>query len=266
MNIKGFIFTILACAISCAALAIGIPEKPNPPKLVNDFAGVIDAQQARLLEDSLVSFEKHTSTQIAIVTVSDLEGYSVSDYAYQIGESWGVGQKDKRNGVVILVKPKTDDSKGEVNISTGYGLEGVLPDVTCSRIIRNNMLPYLKQNDYSSAIISGAIAVMQATQNEYSADASEEDVARNITCLGVVLFLVLLAVFAIIADGNNNGGRNGHISGGGLGDWIIINSALNSSRGDSSDWGSFSGGGGSFGGFGGFGGGSFGGGGASGSW
>ena len=91
-----------------------IPERPVPPRLVNDFAGMLSTQEADVLERKLVAFNDSTSTQIAIVIVRSLNGYDKADYAQRLAEKWGIGQKGLNNGVLILVKPKTADSRGEV--------------------------------------------------------------------------------------------------------------------------------------------------------
>ncbi|HOM41897.1 MAG TPA: TPM domain-containing protein, partial [Bacteroidales bacterium] len=107
-----------------AIYAQDVPDRPYPPRLVNDFAGLLTGDEANALERKLVAFNDTTSTQIAIVIVKDLAGYAISDYAQRLGEKWGVGQKGFDNGIVIVVKPKTLTSRGEVFIATGYGLEG----------------------------------------------------------------------------------------------------------------------------------------------
>ncbi len=94
-----------------------------------------------MLEQKLVAFNDSTSTQIAIVIVPTLGGYDKADYAQTLAEKWGIGQKRTNNGVLILIKPKTPGSKGEVQIATGYGLEGAIPDITCAEIIDREILP-----------------------------------------------------------------------------------------------------------------------------
>ena len=95
-----------------------VPPRPDPPRLVNDFAEVFG--ECQWLEDSLESIALKTSNQICVVTMSDLGGYDKAWMAYNIGEKWGVGTKDNRNGVVILVKPKTEESKGEAFIASYF--------------------------------------------------------------------------------------------------------------------------------------------------
>jgi len=83
-----------------------IPDPMNPPRLVNDFAGILGGEERDALESMLRGYHDSTSTQIYVVTVNDLSGYDISDYAFRLGEKWGVGQKSKNNGVVILIKPR----------------------------------------------------------------------------------------------------------------------------------------------------------------
>jgi len=241
------------------------PAKPVPPRLVNDFAGMLNQSEISRLEDKLVAYDDTTGTQIAIVTVEDLHGYAASDYAQRLAEEWGIGTKGLDNGVLILVKPKTDASYGEVFIAQGYGLEGVIPDLVCSQIVDNELLPSFREGRVYEGLDMATDVLMSLASREFSADEyagkrkKEDD---DGLVFGIVFFLLI--IFAIIASGRS--GRNGrNISTKGLPLWLLL-SMMNSGRGSGrGSWGGFSGGGGG-GGFGGFGGGSFGGGGAGGRW
>ncbi len=101
--------------------------RPDPPRLVNDFAGVLSSSELQSLENKLVAFNDSTSNQIAVVIVNDLQGYDKSEFAYKVAKDWGVGQSDFNNGLLVLVKTKTDESLGQIFIATGYGLEGAIP-------------------------------------------------------------------------------------------------------------------------------------------
>lgn len=253
---------LVIIALLCATIGVraDIVDKPNPPRLVNDIAGIMSEGQITFLEDSLVRYDRRTSTQITVITISDLEGYDIADYAYQIGQKWGVGQKGKNNGIVILVKPKLNaNDKGHAFIASGYGLEGVLPDITCSRIVRDNMIPLFKRDDYAAGIIAGAIEVMKRCDGEYQNENVGEDSDED--GVGTVFFVIILIIIIAIAKSKGGGGRSG--GGGGWAEAAILGSILNSGSHSSTGWGSFSSGGGSFGGFGG---GNFGGGGGGGSW
>lgn len=260
---KYFLLLFLLVSPLFRGWAQDLPEKPFPPRLVNDFAGILNNREISELENKLVAFNDSTSTQIAIVTVSDLGGYAVSDYAQRLAESWGIGQKGLDNGILILIKPKTGNSMGQVAIAPGYGLEGAIPDITCAMIIDNEMLPSFREGDYSGGIEKAADVLMKLASGEFSAD---EYGKTGGDAGSIAPFIIFLIIFIIIIFMRSSGGRNQkHISDKGLPLWVLLsmmNSGSNSHRGS---WGGFSGGRGG-GGFGGFGGGSFGGGGASGSW
>ena len=158
-----------------------IPERPVPPRLVNDFANVLTESERQILEDTLVRFDRATSTQIVVVTVPDLQGNDPGDFSFQLGEKWGVGQKGTNNGIVILVKPKQGNSKGQVFIATGYGLEGVLPDaIVNSTVIDYEMIPYFKENNYYKGLSSGIKVIMEITRGEYTAQYYQQQRAQNI--------------------------------------------------------------------------------------
>jgi uncharacterized protein len=249
--------------LSLPLLAQDFPEKPVPPRLVNDFTGLLKNNEINLLEQKLVAFSDSTSTQIAIVIVDDLKGYDKADYAQQLAEKWGIGQKGLNNGVLILVKPKTTDSKGEVFIAQGYGLEGAIPDITCSEIIDKDILPAFRQEDYYGGLDKAATTLMSLARGEYTADQYGKRTKKNVGQAAPFAIFIIVLVIAMIF---RNSGKSNHknISRSSLPFWLLLGMMNSGRNSHSGSWGGFSGGGG--GGFGGFGGGSFGGGGAGGSW
>ena len=142
------IILVTAILLSTNLFAIRIPEKPYPPRLVNDLAGMFNQADINALERQLEDFSNRTSTQIVLVTVESLYGEDKAMVATEIGQKWGVGSANFDNGIVLLIKPKTPNSKGEVFIAVGYGLEGVIPDAIAKRIVENEIIPSFKQNDY----------------------------------------------------------------------------------------------------------------------
>jgi uncharacterized protein len=267
---KYFYLPILAVLLfnisGVISFAQDFPERPVPPRLVNDFAGILNKDEINTLEQKLVAFNDSTSTQIAIVTVPTLMGYDKADYTQRLAEKWGIGQKGLNNGVLILVKPKLPESDGQVFIAQGYGLEGVIPDITCAQIIDNDILPAFRSNDYYGGLSNSVNTLMSLAKGEFSA-AEYGQRAKKSTGKGVPFGLIIFIIIIIIAmiSGKSGGSNNKNISSGGLPFWVLLG-MMNSGRGShSGSWGGFSGGGGG-GGFGGFGGGSFGGGGAGGSW
>ena len=262
-SLKFFLLFILGLSLSSVMVSQDFPEKPYPPRLVNDFSGMLNGSETNALERKLVAFNDSTSTQIAIVTVNDLKGYEVADYAQRLAEQWGIGQKGLDNGILILVKPKTEDSMGQVSIAQGYGLEGAIPDLTCARIIDQEILPSFRQGDYFGGLDKATNVLMQLASGEFSAD----EYGKKGSNPGEIAPFIIILIIIIIMFMRSTGGRNQkHISDKGLPLWLLL-SMMNSGRNShSGSWGGFSGGGRGGGGFGGFGGGSFGGGGASGSW
>lgn len=273
-NIRKYMTLLLLFA---ATVVMGqVPQRPNPPRLVNDFAGVFTGRQVMEMEGVLAAFADSTSNQIVVVTMSDLKGYDKAQMAYEIGEQWGVGQARFDNGIVILVKPKVGNSRGEVFIATGYGLEGAVTDALARQIIERQMIPHFREEDYYGGVASALNVLLPIISGEISTDeyaAGGEDDGWLPALVFMVFFGIFVVLLAVLSGennrnyggGNNRGGRNFTAT-----DAFILGSILGNasgSRGRSS--GSFGGGsfGGGFGGgFGGFGGGSFGGGGAGGSW
>jgi uncharacterized protein len=259
------IVSILILLTVFSVLHAEIPERPAPPRLVNDFAGILNQSETNNLETQLVQFAGETSTQIVVVTVPDLEGYDAGDYAFRLGEKWGVGQQDKDNGLVILVKPKTGNEQGRIFIATGYGLEGVLPDaIVNGTIIDNEMIPHFKQNDYYKGLESGINVIMDITRGEYTAEYYQENYRNKGS--GIPVFFILI-LFFIIIPALRGRKRRFYSPGKDLPLWIALG-MMSGNRSHRGSFGNFSSGRGGFGGggFGGFGGGSFGGGGAGGSW
>ncbi len=272
------LMTIFLLALSLTAVqGQTLLPRPEPPRLVNDYAGILSSEEARALEDKLVAFNDSTSNQIAVVIINDLQGYDRSDFAYRVARDWGIGQGDFNNGLLVLVKPKTASSNGQVFIATGYGLEGAIPDLACADIIDNEIIPRFRGNDYYGGIDAGTNVLMALASGEYSyGDRGGRPTAGAIP--GVVIFLIILFFIIIVSAGSSN---NKHLRKGGSSNiplWLLM-SMMGGGKSHGGSWGGFSGGGGGSGGFGGFGGGgggsggfggfgggSFGGGGAGGSW
>lgn len=258
---------ILLAVISLNSFAQDFPERSNPPRIVNDYANFLSAQENQALENKLVQFNNQSSTQIAIVVVKSLDGYDPASYAFGLGEKWGIGQKGKNNGILILVKPKHQNSKGEVFIATGYGLEGAVPDAIAKRIIENEIIPYFKQGMYYKGLDAATNRIIELTNGEYTAEQYKEATSRSDSgsaIPGAIIFLIII-IFSFIGRAK----RARHYSVGHNVPFWIAMGMMSSNRSHGGSFGNFSSGGGSFGGgggFGGFGGGSFGGGGASGSW
>lgn len=231
------------------------PDKPQA--FVSDMSGVLSSEELNTLERRLRDFCDSTSNQIAILITPSLQGEDIMDLAYRIGEAWGVGQKDLSNGVVILVKSKSDDEPfGDVAITTGYGLEGALPDVFCKRIIHDQMIPELSDGNYYQALCAALDVIEPVAVGEYSFDQYQKnETTEPLISLLVSIFVIVLIL--IILSKKQSGGSNNDSDGSSHPSFgpPFFGTPM---RGG----GSFGGFGSMGGGFGGFGGGHFGGGGA----
>jgi uncharacterized protein len=230
--------------------------------LVTDYTNTISADEKQMLENKLVAFNDSTSTQIAVVIMKSVGEYDINEYGQRLGRAWGIGEKGKNNGVLLLVAM----SDRKVAIQTGYGSEGAVTDAATHQIIQNDIVPRFRQQDYYGGISSATDDLMKLMRGEYKADNKP---GRHAKGGGGIFILFLIIIFILIAVFRGGGG-GGHVIGGrGISPiWWFLGGAM-LGRG-SGGWGGFSGGdgGGGFGGggFGGFGGGDFGGGGSSGSW
>ena len=147
------LFIVSLVIISYTSYAATFPSYTN---YVNDFANLIDANTKTELTQIISELEQKTTVEIAVATITSLEGLSVEDYANQLFNKWGVGKKDKDNGVLILVAK--NDRK--MRIETGYGVEQYLTDGTAGEIIRQFMVPYFKEGNYSEGILQGTKSVI----------------------------------------------------------------------------------------------------------
>ncbi|KAA3440525.1 TPM domain-containing protein [Rufibacter hautae] len=244
-------------------LAQDFPPRPSPPRLVNDLANILSPEEEQALEQKLVNYNDSTSTQIAVVNITSIGGYDVSDYAFKLAEQWGIGQQGKNNGILIL----TAVNERKIYIATGYGLEGAVPDAIAKRITEYTIKPEYKQGNYYAGLDKGTSFIIDVASGEYKADPRQQqgDDGGGIPILWIIIG-ILIIIFLISRRGGGRGGRGGGMRtlGGPFFPPVIF--------GDfSGGRGIFGGGGGGFGGgggggFGGFGGGSFGGGGAGSDW
>jgi uncharacterized protein len=267
-KMKRILIIFLISVVSFSVFAQDIPERPNPPRLVNDLANVLSDQEEQQLETDLVQFNDQTSTQIAILTVPSLNGYEIADFSTQVFNKWQIGQQGKNNGILILFKPKVGNEKGRVFVVTGYGLEGILPDAVINRnVVDYEMIPRFKQGDIYGGLYAGSRVIKELAGKEYTAEDYQKKSGGKKSEKGgggFIFVIIIIIVLVSIFKGGQGGGYN---SRGSLPFWLAMG-LLNSGSGRGS-FGGFSGGSGGFGGgggFGGFGGGMSGGGGAGGSW
>jgi uncharacterized protein len=234
---------------------------PSLTGRVVDEAGLLDDAKRAEIEAKLAALEAKTSDQLVVVTVRSLQDRTIEEYGYRLGRAWAIGQKDKNNGVLLIVAP----NERKVRIEVGYGLEGTLPDAIASIIVQNSILPRFKANDYPGGIALGVDDIIKALSGEGGEWKQPGEPKQNGTTLlglvglvapflfsgpGLILLVILLHfLFILFAK---------------LGVWLhlipkprpgVHSSWIGSSSGSSgssswssSDSGGFSGGGGSFGG------------------
>lgn len=251
---KGYIAAIFAVIIAIGFCGCGtVDEIPQPTErfFVNDFADIITEEDENKIYSQGVALQDKTEAQAVVITVESLDGESIEEYALKIGRGWGVGTKEKDNGIVVLLS-KEDR---EIYISVGYGLEGRLPDSKTGRMIDYYALPYLTEDEFSVGITSVYDAIVNEIYLEYGLEPATNytpadylpDVEEGIASVGEVV-ISWIALIGFVAVYMLVFGRRGglfifgaprffggvHFHGGGFG--------------GGSSFGGFKGGGGSFGG------------------
>jgi len=243
---------LVLLALVLAAQALTFPQLTGR---VVDEASILDPAAKAELERKLAEFETKTTGQLVVVTLKSLQGTSIEDYGYQLGRAWGIGQKDKNSGALLIVVP----SERKVRVEVGYGLEGQLTDAVSSLIIANAIVPRFRTGDFAGGITRGVDDIIAALNDpdEWRQRAQQRPDSQPFSFDILIVIFVLIVIIMIMRNASGGGQGVGRRSG--QGGPIFAPSPWNSGSSGSSGWsgssGGFSGGGGSFGG-----------GGASGSW
>jgi len=225
----------------CSFLLLGAAF-PKPTGYVNDFAGIISYETKNTIHNIAYELEQKSGAQLSVVTVKTLNNLSIEDYAWKLFENWGIGEKDKDTGVLLLVAP----ADRKIRIEVGYGFEGAIPDGLAGEIIRKDITPYFKMGKMDQGILRGSLVLLKLMAQEMNVTLTGGyQVPRRVKAVPSAVRLILNILFIILILG---------------GRWFFFPIFFGGGRGY------YSRGGGGFGGFGGFGGGLSGGGGASGSW
>jgi uncharacterized protein len=233
---------------------------PSLTGRVVDEAGLLDAARRTEIEAKLAALEEKTTDQLVVVTVRSLQGRTIEEYGYRLGRAWAIGQKDKNNGVLLIVAP----NERKVRVEVGYGLEGALPDAISNLIIQNVILPRFKANDYPGGIARGVDEIIKVLSGEGGEWKQPVEPKKNhTTLLGVVsllapflfsgpglillivlmhfLFVLLTKILVWLHLAPKPAGRSSWY-------WPSSSGGSGWSSGSSDSGGGFSGGGGSFGG------------------
>ena len=231
------------------------PERPNPPRLVNDISGILSADEVQLLEKKLVAFDDSTSIQIAIILIPNSGGEPIGDFATELGHRWEIGAKGRDNGIIIIATTdNTDGNKRELFVATGYGVEQYINDAKAGDVVQYDLIPNFKNKNYYEGLDKASSHIMEMLKGTFKGFAKTKRNRGGGIPPWIIVIIIIVVV--MLASRFNGGGRNGGYNrtfggpfiGGGFGG------------------GGFGGGSSGGGGFGGFGGGNFGGGGAGGSW
>lgn len=273
---KTSFFLLVIGLVLCSQFSFGQFEIPPVPSKTNDgqtsvydYVGLLQSGQKTALENKLIKYSDTTSTQIVVAIIPSTNGEYINYLGAQWAQKWGIGDKDKDNGIFILLA--RDDRK--IGISTGYGTEHLMTDALSRRIIERDIIPYFKQNDYYGGLNRGADAIFEVMQGEYQGSRQSEGGAFPFS-VALFLFIVFIIILISISKNRRNGGNKGNrfdsrnTTRDILEAIILSNSGRGGYRSGSGGFGGGFGGGSSGGGGfgGGFGGGGFGGGGASGGW
>lgn len=183
-----FLLALLFLPLTLRAL-----EAPRLTGRVNDYAKLLSSGAVSSLEQKLAAFERDQSTQIVVLTIPSLEGDDIAQFTIRVADSWKIGQKGKDNGVLLVLAK----AERKVRIEVGMGLQGVLPDITASRIIREQMRPFLKAGDFDRGVTAGVDGIMAATKGEFKASPQDARKKSRGSSSSSAFFLVA-AVAAVI--------------------------------------------------------------------
>ncbi|MEP7219163.1 MAG: TPM domain-containing protein [Bacteroidota bacterium] len=261
---RSYIFSALLLLLPFVAAAQSPPSGTGQlpiPKLVTrvtDLAGTLTPEERISLEGELKNYEDTTGNQMVVLIIPTLGNEVLEDYSLRVATANQIGQKEQRNGLLLLVAI----AEHKIRIEVGYGLEGAIPDVTTALIRENEIAPRFRQGDYFGGLQAGLRALMLAGAGEYRAE--PKSAAPDGIGMGtIILFLIIIFIVSSIIRRGGGGGRRG--GGGSILPWIIASRGWGGGgwggKSSGGGWGGGSGGGGFSGG-----GGSFGGGGSSGGW
>lgn len=182
--VLGFILAAVPFFFSPSVHAYTSPGKPTG--FVNDFAGIIPASDKTVLETTLTNFQKQTGNEIAIVTIPTLEDETIESYEVKLFQEWGIGQKGKDNGLLLLISVQ----EKQMRIEVGYGLEPYITDAQSSSIIRNILTPAFKEGNYGEGISSAIDTIIKVLNGQV--DAVPQDTSSNSDFFGNWFFFIIL--------------------------------------------------------------------------
>ena len=229
---------LLLCLIY-PAFALAAPVFPELKGPVSDYGDFLSPSAEQALIKKLQAHENATGNQVVVATLPDLQGYPIEQYGYQLAREWGIGQKDKDNGVVLIVAR----AERKIRIEVGYGLEGVLTDAISANIIHTVIEPAFKRGRFEQGIVAGTTAIIDALGGAYQIKKISEDRGNKRVFLIILLAMIFWPMFFMFFPAGPRGSRYGH-----YGDHYVGGFGRGGYGGGGFGGGGFSGGGGGFGG------------------
>lgn len=217
---KRFFFICIAVVASLTVLlASAVAEEKFPARkgMINDFANVIPADAKQQMDTIVKGVLKQTGTSVIVATVPTIGDNYIQGYVNDLYRAWGIGKKGENKGVLIFVAVK----ERKVRIETGYGVEGILPDGKVGEIIRNDIVPHLKRNDYGTGLFNAVKSVSQVIIEDAKANPSQSKTASAapkkaglgttaiIIIIVVVLGIIGLIIWAVKKSGSRSSGYTG---------------------------------------------------------
>ena len=253
------VFSLALVFIMTLAFAARAADWPRPQGPVADYAKMIPDQYRKKITALSTELQQKTGAALVVATVPSLGDKSIEEAAVKIFEDWGIGQKGKDNGILLLVAKK----ERKMRIEVGYGLEGVVTDATAGRVRDKAILPFFKKGAFGEGVWLGIASLAKIIADDKGVKLTglpKRPISKKNNSLGSFAIFILIALGIIVMRAARRGGRGGRGGGGGLVTGMILGSMMGGGRSSGGGFDSFGGG------FGGFGGGMSGGGGASGGW
>jgi uncharacterized protein len=212
MRVSAMKLVMLVLSLFCLVQSVAALEAPPLKGRINDYAGMLSPATVRSLEQKLAAFEQETTNQVVLLTIPTLEGDVIESFAIRVAEAWKIGQKNKSNGVLLILAKK----ERKIRIEVGTGLQGVLPDITAGQIIRNVISPSLRSGDVDKGISAGISAIIDATKGEFKASAADHKTAKKSKGSKYTTFIVLLVVGLIVTAIAGSSSRTAGVLSGGI--------------------------------------------------
>ena len=233
-NSRSLVVLLLMFISVLANAQYNIPIKPTVQTSVYDYSNLLSAQEASSLEQKLIRYSDSTSTQIVVAIIDSTEGEYINYLATNWAQEWGIGDAKKDNGIFILLAK--NDRK--INISTGYGVEHLLTDKMCSRIIQESIIPFFKKDDYYGGLDAGSTQVFKVLTGEFKANSKARQKGIKFETVLFLIFIFFIVMIVLSKSkknkGNNSGGNHRTTS---LLDVILLSSLGRGSFGGSSSSG-----------------------------